>query len=89
MISSVFFLLTAVSCAAPMEALTDAQEATQQRPIYDSTMCIYIYIYYYIYTRSYYIYIYIHIYLASWRKTSRVVVLLFEYGGWVGWGGVG
>ena len=25
---------------------------------------------------------------ASGWKTARVVVLLFEYGGWVGWGGI-
>ena len=30
----------------------------------------------------------IHVYASGW-KTARVVVQLFEYGGWVGWGGVG
>ena len=28
-----------------------------------------------------------HVYASGW-KTARVVVLLFEYGGWVGWGGI-
>ena len=30
---------------------------------------------------------FIHVYASGW-KTARVVVLLFEYGGWVGWGGI-
>ena len=29
----------------------------------------------------------IHVLASGW-KTARVVVLLFEYGGWVGWGGI-
>ena len=28
-----------------------------------------------------------HVFASGW-KTARVVVLLFEYGGWVGWGGI-
>ena len=29
-----------------------------------------------------------HVFASGW-KTARVVVLLFQYGVWVGWGGVG
>ena len=36
---------------------------------------------------SYHINLY-HVYASGW-KTARVVLLLFQYGGWVGWGGVG
>ena len=47
----------------------------------------------YLSTCIYYIYIYIYthcliLFMLAGGKTARVVVLLFEYGGWVGWGGI-
>ena len=47
---------------------------------------------YFYYTSLHVYIIYIHalsylVYASGW-KTARVVVLLFEYGGWVGWGGI-
>ena len=54
---------------------------------------IYTYIEHYTYTYTYtYAFAYtctycVYVYAGGW-KTARVVVLLFQYGSWVGWGGI-